>query len=393
MNPLHTETQVVVDDIAVPDGFAALVRPTHRGSTILFKTAADFLGRGAAFYTGYTYGLAGTPTHYALAGKLAALEGARHCALAPSGLAAIHLVNQTVLDRHSHVLVPDTAYGPTRRNALELLQRFGVETTFYPPDAGAGIASLIRPHTRLVWTESPCSLTMDMQDVPAIVAAAHERGVQVAIDNTWATPLYFDALGHGVDFSVQALTKYPAGHSNVLMGSVCVNDTAAFQRLKTTSDLMGSNVSPDDCAAVMLGLGTMAIRLERHCASALKIAAWLERQPQVRCVMHPALPSHPGHAIWKRDFRGASGLFSLVLEGGLPQACHFLDALSLFQLGASWGGLHSLAAIYRADPLGGGVAAGPHDHLVRLHVGLESPDDLIDDLARALSALPAGACA
>lgn len=385
MTDLHVDTRLTRDDALVPSGFHSLVRPTYRASTIVFESSKAFLERGAHFFDGYTYGLAGTPTHYALASQLAGIEGAKHCVLASSGLAAVHLVNQAVLRSGDHVLIPSSSYGPTLNNAKDILEANGVRAEFYDPSIGKDIAARFTQHTRLVWTESPGSLTMDIQDVPAIVEAAHAHDVKVAIDNTWASPLFFDALGHGVDYSVQALTKYPSGHSDVLLGSVCVNNTAAFRRLRTVADLIGMNVAPDDCAAVMRGLGTMSLRLQRHQSSALEIARWLEQEPAVERVLYPALPSDSGHHIWKRDFTGSSGLLSVLLRPGtLADSSRFVDALKLFRIGASWGGIQSLAALYALTEAQRSALRSEAQSLVRLHIGLEAPADLIKDLAQAL---------
>jgi len=385
MSDLHIDTRITRLEETAPKGFRSLAPATHRGSTILFDDAQSFLDRGERFFDGYTYGLAGTPTQYALAAKIARIEGARHCVLAPSGLAAIHLVNQSVLSAGDDVLIPHSAYGPTQRNANELLARFGVGTQFYDPLLGAHIAELFTARTRLVWTESPGSLTMQIQDLPAIVTAAHARGVKVALDNTWASPLFFDALGHGVDFSVQALTKYACGHSDILMGSVSTNDEQSYRSMRTAADLMGMNVSPDDCVGVMRGLGTMSVRLQRHQQSATQIAQRLAEHPAVRQVMYPALQSDPGHEIWKRDFKGSSGLLSIILErNDLESACRVVNGLKLFQIGASWGGVHSLVAVYPSVPVRRHDGHLEKRTLIRLHIGLEAVKDLITDLDEAL---------
>lgn len=386
MSDLHVDTRITRIEDTAPEGFRSLAPATHRGSTILFDDAQSFLDRGARFFDGYTYGLAGTPTQYLLAAKIAEIEGGRHCVLAPSGLAAIHLVNQSVLSAGAEVLIPSSAYGPTQRNANELLARFDVKTRFYDPAAGAHIADVFTPRTRLVWAESPGSLTMQIQDIPAIVAAAHARGIKVALDNTWASPLFFDALGHGVDFAVQALTKYACGHSDILMGSVATNDEQSYRSMRTVADLMGMNVSPDDCVGVMRGLGTMSVRLQRHQQSATQIAQWLAKHPAIRQVMYPALRSDPGHGIWQRDFKGSSGLLSITLErNDLESACRMVNRLKLFQIGASWGGVHSLVAIYPSVPVRQDDGHFGQCTLVRLHIGLEAVKDLIMDLDEALA--------
>ena len=365
-----------------PAPFDALTVPIWRASTVLFPDAKSFLDRRQRFFDGYTYGLAGTPTHTALAARLAALEDARHCVLAPSGLGAINLVNLALLRAGDHLLCGNAAYGPTRENARDVLQRFGVEVEFYEPGEGAQLARRFRPRTRLVWLESPGSIQMEMTDVPAIARAARGAGVLTAMDNTWATPLGFRPLVHGVDLSVQALTKFAGGHSDVLMGSICTNDEARFRTLKTTANLLGNNVSPDDCALVARGLDTLALRLARHSATTLQVAGWLARQANVETVHCPALPGDRGHALWQRDYTTAGCLCSLMLQpGDWTMAARTLDRLRVFRIGASWGGAHSLAAVYPLRSTPEGEAA---QYIVRLHFGLEEPQALIDDLAQAL---------
>lgn len=384
---MHKDTLIVRDDISVPGGFSSLMRPTHRASTILFPNAEAFARRREQFFHGYSYGLSGTPTHYALQGKLAEIEGANHCVLAPSGLGAINLINQTVLAAGAHVLVTDSAYGPSRTNAQRIFGRYGVAAEFYNPRIGRDIAALIRPETKLIWLESPGSLTMEVQDVPAIAAAAHARKVLVAIDNTWATPLRFNALAHGADLSVQALTKYVNGHSDVLMGSISVKDLELYQQLKQTADWLGNNVSPDDCSHVLRGLVTLGVRLDRHEQNGLVVAKWLERRPEVKQVLYPALESSQDHALWKRDFSGASGLLTVVLgTDSWDKVCRFADALKVFRIGASWGGPQSLVGIYPNAGERTTDAWKSSGAFLRLNVGLEAPEDLLADLEQAFGA-------
>lgn len=385
---MHKDTQIVRDDVKVPDGFLSLSRPTYRASTILFPNAEAFDRRRDEFFHGYWYGLTGTPTHYALAGRLAELEGGSHCMLAPSGLGAINLINQTVLSAGSHVLITDSAYGPARSNLIALMGRYGIDAEFYDPEIGGEVQELFRPETRLIWLESPGSLTMEVQDVPAIVKAAHERGVLVAIDNTWATPIHFNALAHGADFSVQALTKYIAGHSDLLMGSVCVRDVALYEQLKQTADWLGNNVSADDCTHVLRGMLTLGVRLERHESNALAIAHWLQQQPAVKEVLFPALENSRGHAIWKRDYTGSSGLMSVILKTeSWVETCRFVDTLKLFHIGASWGGPQSLVGVYRHAGVRSIVGRNSSRPIMRFNVGLESVNDLIADLSAAFDAM------
>ncbi len=361
--------------------------PVWRASTILYDTVADLRAAGRRdTHHRLFYGRKGTPTQWSLADALTELEpGAEGTFLYPSGVAAIAAALLSVLAPGDDLLLPDSAYDPTRAMATGLLKRMGIATRFYDPLIGAGIADLIAENTRAILMESPGSLTFEVQDVPAIVAAAKARGIVTLLDNTWATPLFFPAIAHGVDLTVLACTKYVVGHSDVMLGSV----TAApghFARLRDTSFQLGQVASPDDCWLGSRGLRTMAIRLKQHESSALQIAHWLAEQSEVATVLHPALPTCPGHDHFVRDFRGASGLFSFVLNGGSEAArAALIDGLAHFGIGYSWGGFESLAlpvdpqryrsVTRRAD-------AGP---IVRLQIGLEDPADLIADLAAGLA--------
>jgi cystathionine beta-lyase len=290
-----------------------------------------------------------------------------------------------------HVLVTDSAYGPTRIFCDQILTRLGVTVTYYDPLIGAGIDELIRPNTRLVYLESPGSLSFEMQDTAAIAKLAHSKEALVLMDNTWATPLYFRPLDHDVDLVIQAGTKYIGGHSDVMLGTVSAN-AATLARLKNTVRYTGQCEGPDDVYLGLRGLRTLAIRLERHQKSGLAVARWLEQRPEVLRLLHPALPSHPGHAIWKRDFSGASGLFSMVLKP-VPQKAYyaFVDSLELFGIGASWGGYESLAIPFDCAPLRTATRWQPGGPTVRFHIGLEAVDDLIADLERGFAALAAAA--
>jgi cystathionine beta-lyase len=287
------------------------------------------------------------------------------------------------------VLVCDNAYGPTRKFCDDVLSRYGVTTTYYDPLVGAGIAKLMQPNTRAVFTEAPGSLTFEMQNIPAIAAVAHERGASVLMDNTWASPLYFKALEKGVDLSIQSGTKYIGGHSDLMLGVVSANKET-YQRLKDTAGTMGLCVGPDDMNLGLRGLRTMAVRLARHQQSGLTVARWLEQRPEVLRVLHPGLPSDPGHAIWKRDFTGACGLFGLVLKP-VPQKAvlAFLNALTLYGMGASWGGYESLAIPFDVTDIRTATAFAPGGPCIRVHVGLEDVGDLIADLERGFAALAA----
>ncbi|HEX9946464.1 MAG TPA: cystathionine beta-lyase [Allosphingosinicella sp.] len=363
--------------------------PVHRASTILFDSVAEMRAAAPEFGKAY-YGLHGTPTHWALAEALTELEpGAAGTMLYPNGLAAVTAALLSLLSAGDELLMTDSVYGPTRHFCDGFLKRFGVATRYYDPMVGAGISELIGERTRAIFLESPGSLTMEVQDAPAICAAAKARGVATLLDNTWATPLFFPALAAGVDLSILAGTKYVGGHSDVMLGSVTATDRH-YPKLERTSWDLGFSASPDDAWLGSRGLRTMGVRLRQHEASALRIARWLKEQPQAAAVLHPALPECPGHEHWRRDFKGASGLFSFVLRGGDAERIRFIEALELFGLGYSWGGYESL--VVPADPERIRTATrwrseGP---LVRLQIGLEDPDDLIEDLAAALASCGAG---
>ncbi|QKV18063.1 cystathionine beta-lyase [Oricola thermophila] len=364
-----------------PRSFHGFVNPpVVHASTVLFPDAQTMKTRNQK----YTYGTRGTPTSDALCSAIDALEGSAGTIAVPSGLAAVTVPLLAFLSAGDHALFVDTIYNPTRRFADTMLARLGVEVEYYEPEIGAGITDLIRPNTRVIFTESPGSNTFEMQDIPAIAAVAREAGVITMLDNTWATPLFFRPLDHGVDISIHAATKYPAGHSDVLLGTVSANERC-WEQLHEGFLTLGTPAGPDDVYQVFRGLRTMGVRLERHQTNALEIARWLEDQPGVKTVLHPALESHPGHAIWKRDFKGSSGIFSFVLEGGEAQAEAFLDALDIFGLGYSWGGYESLAVhVYLGDRT---VSARNYGgSVIRLQIGLEDVPDLMDDIAKGLSA-------
>ncbi|HEX2077788.1 MAG TPA: cystathionine beta-lyase [Longimicrobium sp.] len=385
-------TRLIHPDTHPPKGFRSLVTPVHRGSTVVFPGTAevsdDWRNRDR-----YTYGLYGTPTTRELAGRIAELEGGEHTFITPGGQAAIALIGFAFTRAGDHALFPDSAYGPTRQYAEEVLARFGVEVETYAPGLGAGIEALVRPNTRLVWCESPGSVTMEVQDVPAIAQAAHRRGAVVALDNTYAAGVYFDAFAHGVDVTMQALTKYVGGHSDLLLGSVTARTEAEYEALGHMHARLGLGASPDDCYLALRGMQTLAVRLAALERSTLHVARWLAEHAAVETVLHPALPGCPGHEIWKRDFTGSTSVFSIVLaEGATRQAVEtFVDALRLFQLGYSWGGVTSLAVPWFDLRRTHGPSYG--GRLVRLNVGLEHVDDLTADLAQAFrrAGLPAAA--
>jgi cystathionine beta-lyase len=365
------------------DDWQLINPPVSRASTILFKTLHEFeeAGKGDRF-SGLTYGLHGTHTAFALADALTALECSYRTALVPSGLAAITVALLACVKAGDHVLVVDCAYGPVRRFCDLHLKRLGVATTYFDPAIGAGIESLFKPATKAVLCEAPGSLTFEMQDIPAMAAVAHRHDAALLLDNTWATPYFFEAMAHGVDLSIQAGTKYIGGHADLMIGSVAATERWWLPLRDTIADF-GYGVSPDDCYLTLRGLRTLGARLKVHEANALKIAAWLEGRPEVARVLFPALPSDPGYAIWKRDFSGASGLFGVDLKAGSRAALEaFVDSLRLFGIGSSWGGFESLIvpAVFKRS-----ASKSPFAHeAIRLHIGLEDPDDLIADLEQAL---------
>jgi cystathionine beta-lyase len=371
----------------------AVNTPVYHASTILSPTLEDWERRKrdrVAGVPGVYYGRFGTPTIQAFEEAVAELEGGAHCVVYPSGLAACAGALQAFLGAGDHVLIVDSVYGPTRNFANRVLKRFGVETTFYDPCIGAGIEALMRPNTRVVFVESPGSLTFEVQDVPAIAAVAHRHGATVVMDNTWGTPLYFKPFAHGVDVSIQAATKYLVGHSDALLGTVtCTEDT--WPRLRAHTYDAGQTAAPDDVYLGQRGLRTLAVRLERHWQNGVALARWIARQPEVARVLHPALPEDPGYALWKRDFRGASGLFGVVLHEGVSKlaVAALLDGLELFGIGASWGGYESL--VMPAEPAEVRTAARwPHrGPMFRVHAGLEAVEDLLGDFERGFARMRA----
>jgi cystathionine beta-lyase len=380
--PKNWKTKLIHSDARVPEGFRSLTPPVYRGSTVLFPNAASVNDNWDQHAVGYTYGLYGTPTALELAARVCELEKGFRTFLTPGGQCAISLINFAFLKAGDHILVPHSIYGPNRHFANQVLHRFAVDATFYAPNAG--IEPLLRENTRLVWCESPGSVTMEVQDVPAIAAAAHRAGALVVLDNTWAAGIYFDAFAHGVDITMQALTKYVGGHSDLLLGSITVRDQAAYERLGSTHQLVGCGVSPDDCSLALRGMKTLAVRLKATEVAALELARWLAGRPEVELVLHPALPSCPGHEFWKRDFTGSAGVFSIVFHRrySKAQVLAFVDQLELFEIGYSWGGVTSLAVAYDFH----GTPARPdYGHrLVRLNIGLEDVADAKADLEQAL---------
>jgi cystathionine beta-lyase len=385
------KTRLIHSDVKIPEGYRSLASPVFRGSTTLFPDAASVNDGWDQYELGYTYGLYGTPTTLELAGKICELEKGFRTIVTPGGQGAISLINFAFLKAGDHILVPENVYTPNRQLARHVLRRFGVEVTFYPPEIAGGIKDLLRGNTRLVWCESPGSITMEVPDVPAIAAAAHAQGALVATDNTWSAGIYFDAFAHGVDITMQALTKYIGGHSDLLMGSVTVQDPKLYQQLGATQQLLGAAASPDDCSLALRGMRTMAVRLKHIEASALQIARWLEARPEIDLVLHPALEQSPGHELWKRDFSGSTGIFSIVFKPQFTKSevLAFVDALDLFEIGYSWGGVTSLAVAY--DFQRSKTRPDYGHRIVRLNIGLEETADLIADLEQSLGRVDSAA--
>ena len=380
----HWKTRLIHSDAKVPEGFRSLNTPVYRASTTLFSDVANVNDAWDPYEAGYTYGLYGTPTTLDLASRICELERGYRTIITPGGQSAISLISFSLLRAGDHVLLPESIYGPNRKLGNDVLRRFGVEVSYYDPTIGGKIAAQMRPNTRLVWCESPGSISMEVQDVPAIAAAAHAAGALLAMDNTWSAGVYFDALAHNVDVSMQALTKYLGGHSDLLLGSVTTKEKSIYNRLGATHQLLGNVASPDDCSLALRGMKTLAVRLEKIEPSALTIARWLAERPEVERVLHPALPSCPGHELWKRDFTGSAGVFSIVLceRFSKQQVQQFVNSLELFKIGYSWGGVTSLAVAYDFSYY---KSRTSYQHrIVRLNIGLEETADLVADLDAAL---------
>ena len=357
--------------------------PVFRGSTVLFPDAESLESRAVE----YTYGRPSNPTTRALELALAKLEGGEQTFLTPSGLCAVSTTLLAFAETGGHILISDSVYQPTRRFANRVLKRLGVDVEYYDPLIAGEIASLFRPDTKLVFTESPGSQTFEMQDIPAICEAARGAGVPVAIDNTWATPLYFRAFDHGVNISIQAATKYIVGHADALLGAITC-DASSARAVASTHEGLGLCVNGEDCFLALRGLRTLSVRLERHWKSGLAIAEWLQARPEVASVLHPALPGHPGHELWRRDFLGASGLFSIYLKP-CPNAAvkRMLNALRIFGMGYSWGGFESLIVPFDCKAARTATVWNVQGPALRLHIGLEDVDDLKRDLECGFAAL------
>ncbi|MCC6072389.1 cystathionine beta-lyase [Massilia sp. GCM10020059] len=381
------QTSLIHPDYTAPEGFDAFPPAIHHASTVLFTNVAAMRSGDWKNKQSYTYGLHGTPTTFTLEARLAELEGGTHCLLAPSGLAAIAMVDFALLKTGDDVLLPENVYNPNRELGKWLSNDFGITARYYDPLVGAGIAGLIQPNTKLIWTEAPGSVSMEVPDLPAICKAAHARGVLVALDNTWSAGLALRGFDMGVDIVMQALTKYQSGGSDVLMGALVTRDAALNERLAMAHMRLGMGVSADDAYLVMRGLPSMKLRFEAHDASARKVAAWLKARPEITRVLHPAFEDCPGHENWKRDFTGAGGLFSVLFDARYSeeQTDRFVDSLELFGLGYSWGGANSLVMPYRIKAIRSNWTGS--GTLVRFNIGLEDTADLIADIERALAVL------
>lgn len=387
MDKKHLQTLLTTTDYRPPEGFSAFPTAIHHASTVIFKDVAALRARNWQDKNAYTYGLHGTPTTFTLEARLAEIEGGTHCLLAPSGLAAIAMIDLALLSTGDEVLLPDNVYNPNRELGNWLSESFGITARYYDPMIGEVIAELISTKTRLIWTEAPGSVSMEVPDIPAICRVAKEKNVIVALDNTWAAGLAFRAFDHGVDIVMQALTKYHSGGSDVLMGAVITRSKDLHHKIERAHMRLGMGVSADDTFLVLRGLPTMKLRFEAHDRSAREIAAWLKSRSEMTHILHPAFDDCPGHATWKRDFTGAGGLFSALFDSRFTEAQtdRFIDSLKLFKIGYSWGGSNSLAVPYRIAAM---RSHWPHQgQLVRLNIGLEDTRDLIADLEQALATL------
>ena len=370
-----------------PERYQGMVNtPVFRTSTVLHPDLESYEAPRDEDYQRISYGRNGTPTTRALEEAVARLEGGYRAVAVPSGLAAILASLCAFVKNGDHLLVVDSVYGPTRNFCNARLKPNGVDVEYYDPLIGAGIARLIRPNTRAIFCESPGSLTFEMQDIPAIAAAAHAREIPVLADNTWGTPYFFRAFERGVDISIHSATKYIVGHADAMMGIIVTNQQHWRTVRRTVADY-GYSVSPDDCYLALRGLRTLGVRLKHQMQSALKVAGWLRARPEVKRVLFPALEDDPGHAIWNRDFSGAAALFSFVMAvADGRQTAAFVNALELFGIGSSWGGYESLVSVAHAEKIRTATRWNPGGETIRLHVGLEDPDDLVADLERGFAA-------
>lgn len=384
-------TMLMHSEYQAPSGFQAFPTAIHHASTVLFKDVASMRARHWQDKTGYTYGLHGTPTTFTLEARLAEIEGGQHCLLAPSGLAAIMMVNFALLKQGDHLLVPTNVYGPGRDLANWMARDFGVSVDHYDPMQPEQLAHKIRRDTRLVWTEAPGSISMEVPDIARLAAIAKSHGAWVAMDNTWSAGIAFRPFEHGVDISIQALTKFQSGGADLLMGAVIARDQTLSHCLQISHMRLGQGVSGDDAYRVLRSLPTLALRYEAHDRTGRSLAAWLAKRHEIARVLHPAFPSCPGHENWARDFKGAAGLFSVIFDERYAEAQvdHFVESLKLFKIGYSWGGANSLCIPYRMREV---RSDWRHSgSLVRFYVGLERVEDLIADVEQAFESLRLGA--
>ncbi|WP_279222910.1 cystathionine beta-lyase [Stutzerimonas kunmingensis] len=387
MTEKSPQTRLIHSDYQPPAGFDAYPTGIHHASTVLFKNVAALRSGEWKEKNAYTYGLHGTPTTFTLEARLAEIEGGKHCLLAPSGLAAIAMVDFAFLKTGDDVLLPDNIYNPNRVLGDWLQESMGITARYYDPMIGAGIAALIQPNTKLLWTEAPGSVSMEVPDLPALCKAAHDRGVVVALDNTWAAGIAMRGFDLGADIVIHALTKYQSGGADVLMGAVITRDDGLHEKLSAAHMRNGYGVGADDAYLVLRGLPTLKLRFDAHDAGGRKVAAWLKGRPEITKVLHPAFEDCPGHEFWQRDFTGAGGLFSVLFDARYTpeQTDRFIDSLTLFGIGYSWGGPNSLCVPYPIQSMRRGWPdAGM---LVRFNIGLEDPADLIADIEQALSAM------
>ncbi len=371
--------------------YGAVNTPVVRTSTVIHPDVASYESVDPNDYKAMRYGTLGTPTTFALEDAIARLEGGHAAVALPSGLAAISAALCAFAKSGDHLLISDSVYGPTREFCERRLKPFGVEVEYYDPLISSGISALIRPNTAAVFCEAPGSLTFEMQDIPAIAAAAHAKNVPVLADNTWGTPYFFQSFEHGVDVSIHAATKYIVGHADALLGVIVTTEPYWLKVRRCVADF-GFCVSPEDCYLALRGLRTLGVRLKHQMESALEVARWLTTRPEVLRVLYPALESDPGHALWKRDFSGAASLFSVILKPVARESVAVLiDALKVFSIGVSWGGYESLAIRADVRKIRSATRWNPGGPLIRLHIGLEDPDDLIADLEQALARMNAPA--
>ena len=381
------DTRIATSGLDPHGNFGIINPPVYHASTVLFPTVKDLKKAVSDPFNNTYYGRFGTPTSAAFEEAAAEIEGGERAIATSSGLAAITCALTAFLESGDHLLMADTVYEPTRKFCDGILKGFGVETEYYDPLIGGGIADLMRDNTHAVFMESPGSLTFEVQDVPAIAAAARERGVVSILDNTWGTPLFFRPFEHGVDIAIEAATKYISGHADAMLGAIIMKDVH-FKRLKTATVALGNSAGPDDCYLGLRGLRTLSVRLARHQETGLTLARWLNKQPEVARMLHPALPDDPGHRLWKRDFIGTSGLFGVelnpVAEGKVEA---MLDGFDLFGMGFSWGGFESLALPVEPNRSRSATTWKGKGPLLRIHAGLEDPDDLLADLEAGLKKL------